>query len=250
MILKIYKAITSTKRHCIDILNFYSHKAPVLKVKLKKQNKISGRNNSGKITIFNRGKSHKKRFRILNKDFNITDTEVIVYSIEYDPNRNSLLISVFDIKLKNFFYLIAPNGIKLGDILCSGSKAKENLGHSLVFNTIPIGCPIFNVFNKYSRSAGTFAVLIQKNKTSVQLILSSGKKKSFSIQLFATLGSVSNTHYFLKQLGKAGKSRWLGKKPKVKGISMNPVDHPNGGGENKKSSKRKSPWGKVLRSKK
>lgn len=250
MVLKIYKATNPAKRHCLDILFFYSHKTNVLKSQLKKQTKVSGRNNSGKITIFNRGNAHKKRFRLINNNLKNLNSEVVVYSIEYNPNKNSALISVFEIKNKIFFYLIAPNDIKIGDLLCFGSKAQEKLGHSLVLNNIPIGCPVFNVSCIFARSAGTFAVLLSKTKNKVQVILSSGKKKQLPAYALGSLGSVSNVNFFLRQLGKAGKSRWLGKKSKVKGIAMNPVDHPNGGGEGKKSSKRKSPWGKILKSKK
>jgi large subunit ribosomal protein L2 len=250
MILKIYKATNPAKRHCLDILFFYTHKTYVLKSQLKKQTKISGRNNSGKITIFNRGNSHKKRFRLINNNLKNLNLEVVVYSIEYNPNRNSALISVFEIKKKFFFYLIAPNEIKIGDLLCFGSKAQEKLGHFLNLKNIPIGCPIFNISYIFAKSAGTFAVLLSKTKNKVQVILSSGKKKQLAINSFCMLGSVSNENFFLRQLGKAGKSRWFGRKSKVKGIAMNPVDHPNGGGEGKKSSKRKSPWGKTLKSKK
>jgi large subunit ribosomal protein L2 len=250
MILKIYKATNPAKRHCLDILVFYSHKTYALKSQLKKQIKVSGRNNSGKITIFNRGNSHKKRFRVINKNFKNLNLEAVVYSIEYNPNKNSTLISVFEFKTKIFFYLIAPNQIKIGDLLCFGSKAQEKLGHCLVFNDVPIGCPVYNVGCIFAKSAGTFAVLLAKMKNNVQVILSSGKKKELSTNTFCTIGSVSNPNFFLRQLGKAGKSRWFGFKPKVRGIAMNPVDHPNGGGEGKKSSKRKSPWGKILNSKK
>lgn len=250
MIFKIYKATNPAKRHCLDILFFYSHKTYVLKSQLKKQIKISGRNNSGKITVFNRGNSHKKRFRLINNNLKNLNLEVIVYSIEYNPNKNSALISVFEFKNKTFFYLLAPNNVKIGDLLYFGSKAQEKLGHFLIFKNIPIGCPIFNVSNIFAKSAGTFAVLLSKTKNKIEVILSSGKKKQLNINSFCMLGSVSNKNYFLKQLGKAGKSRWLGKKSNVKGIAMNPVDHPNGGGEGKKSSKRKSPWGITLKSKK
>jgi large subunit ribosomal protein L2 len=187
---------------------------------------------------------------LINNNLKNLNLEVVVYSIEYNPNRNSALISVFEIKKKFFFYLIAPNGIKIGDLLCFGSKAQEKLGHFLNLKNIPIGCPIFNISYIFAKSAGTFAVLLSKTKNKVQVILSSGKKKQLAINSFCMLGSVSNENFFLRQLGKAGKSRWFGRKSKVKGIAMNPVDHPNGGGEGKKSSKRKSPWGKTLKSKK
>jgi large subunit ribosomal protein L2 len=249
MILKIYKPTNPAKRHCLDVLFFYSHKTHVLKSHLKKQIKISGRNNSGKITIFNRGNSHKRKLRLISKNFNYLNSEAVVYSIEYDPNRNSGLIAVFEIKNYLFFYLIAPNNIKIGDILGFGSKAKEKLGHFLSLKKVPLGCPIFNVSYTISKSAGTFAVLINRANKKVQIICSSGKKKILSINNFCTLGSVSHSNFFFKQLGKAGKSRWLGNKPKVKGIAMNPVDHPNGGGEGKKSSQRRSPWGQILKSK-
>lgn len=247
MLLRIYKPVTSSKRHCISIYCYFISKKPVLKFKLKKHMKISGRNNSGKITIFNRGGSQKQKYRVLSKN-NSSYSEAIVYNLEYNPIHNAFLIAVYEYKIKKFFYLLAPNNIKIGDLLKFGSKAQNKLGHFMFLKNVPLGCPIFNIQNRFTKSAGTFSVLLHKTKYYAQLILSSGKKRNINLNKLCCLGAVSNSFFYYKNLGKAGKSRWLGKKPKVKGICMNPVDHPNGGGEGKSSSKRKSPWGKVIKS--
>jgi large subunit ribosomal protein L2 len=226
-----------------------------LKFKLKKKIKISGRNNSGKITIFHRGGSHKKKYRIIsNYNFNLFNG--IIYNIEYDPNRNAKIAAVYNNQIKCFFYIIAPKNLKIGDFIKSGINSQEKVGHSMFLKKIPIGCPIFNItflnvfLGQISKAAGTCSIILNKFKSKISIMLSSGKIKNFSENSIATLGFVSNQNIYFKKLKKAGRYRWLGFKPIVKGIAMNPIDHPNGGGEGKKSSKRKSPWGKIIKSKK
>lgn len=243
----LYKANTPSKRHYINIIHNFLIKKPLLKTKLLKIKKISGRNNIGRITVFNRGSSHKKIYRKITNQLNFKKFIGIVFSIEYDPNRNSFIASIFNIKNKFFYYIIAANNLKLGDVIKSKNKIKLN--YFIKIKYVPIGCPIFNIKMLFSKSAGTYSVLINKTKRKVILILSSNKKLIMSNNFYCFIGIVSNKFCFLKQLGKAGRSRWLGFKSKVKGIAMNPIDHPNGGGEGKKSSKRFTPWGKILKSK-
>jgi large subunit ribosomal protein L2 len=255
MILKIYKAINSSQRHYIGIQYDLSSKNPILKTKLRKKTRISGRNNQGRTTILNRGGGHKKRYRLLINYYK-EKYNGIVYSIEYDPNRTALIASVYNPYSKSFFYTLAANNLKVGDILKSDTEAETKIGHLTTLKHVALGCPIYNISTSkmkcgsISKSAGNYSLILSKFEKKVKLLLSSGKQKMVSINSYCNIGSVSNKAFFLKELGKAGRSRWLGLKPHVKGICMNPVDHPNGGGEGKKSSKRKNPWGKLLRSKK
>jgi large subunit ribosomal protein L2 len=235
MILKLYKAINPSQRHYIGIKLKTTSKTPQLKTKLKK-----------KISSFG---GHKKRYRLIinhpKEEYN-----GIIYSIEYDPNRNANIASVYNPNKNSFFYTLAPNNLNVGDIVKSNKEAQLKVGHLTTLKNISIGCPIYNVSNIISKSAGTYSIIVSKYEKKVKLLLSSGKYTMLPINSYCLIGSVSNKEFLFKQLGKAGRSRWLGNKPQVKGICMNPVDHPNGGGEGKKSSKRKNPWGKVLRSKK
>lgn len=253
--LRIYKATNSSQRHYIGIKYNLSSKSPIIKNKLKQKNRISGRNNSGKVTITSRGGGHKKRYRLFINYYK-EKYNGIVYSIEYDPNRTANIASVFNPDNNQFFYTLAANNLKVGDILKSDTEAQAKVGHLTTLNNIALGCPIFNVslvntkYGSLSKAAGTYSIMLSKSETKAKLLLSSGQQKTIPINSYCIIGTVSNKMLFLKQLGKAGRSRWLGIKPHVKGICMNPVDHPNGGGEGKKSSKRKNPWGRVLRSKK
>ena len=244
MVLKTYKPTSPAIRHFIKLKKNLAKK-PILKVKLKK--------NSGKAITRNKGGGHKKRYRQINfnKMGNFTG---IVYSIEYDPNRNSNIASIFNIKLNSFFYVIAPKDLGIGNIVKYGLEAERKVGHSMSLRLVPTGCCIHNVsfkpgsVAKISRSAGTYSVIIKKTDNYAQILLSSGAKKLLSLNAFATIGIVSNELFYLTNLGKAGRARWLGFKPTVRGVAMNPIDHPHGGGEGKKSGKRKTPWGKPISS--
>lgn len=252
MNIKKNTAITSSKRHLIQISNNNLRKKPLLKNKIKGLLNSSGRNNTGKVTIRHKGGGHKKNYRILN--FNrTTESTGIVCSIEYDPNRNTNIASVFEMSNNTFFYIIAAENLKLGDIVKSGANIEPKLGYSLPISEIPIGSIIHNVAlkaskpSKLSRAAGSFSCLKEKTLTNATIEVSSGEHKVISPKCYATLGVVSNELFFLTQLGKAGRSRWLNIRPSVRGVAMNPVDHPHGGGEGKKSGKGKTPWGKPTK---
>lgn len=228
-----------------------SRKKILLKQKIKGFKNSTGRNNSGKITVWHKGGGHKKKFRMIN--FHRTKTSTgIIYNIEYDPNRNANIASVYDFLNKNFFYILAPKNLKVGDIVKSNQTTDPKLGYSLPVGRIPVGSYIHNVSVKFSssaqisRSAGTFSKLKGKTLDNAIIELSSGSYKTISSKCYATLGIVSNELFFLLQLKKAGQSRWLNRRPIVRGVAMNPVDHPHGGGEGKKSGRRKTPWGKPL----
>jgi len=252
MNIKKNTAVTPSKRHLIQISNNNLEKKPLLKNKIKGLIKSSGRNNTGKITVRHKGGGHKKKYRLLN--FNrTTESTGIVCSIEHDPNRNTNIASVFDISINNFFYILATENLKIGDIIKSGANIEPKLGYSLPISEIPIGSIINSVAlkiskpSKLSRAAGTFSCLKEKTLTNATIELSSGEHKVISTKCYATIGVVSNELFFLTQLGKAGRSRWLNIRPSVRGVAMNPVDHPHGGGEGKKSGKGKTPWGKPAK---
>jgi large subunit ribosomal protein L2 len=229
-------------------------KKPLLKKYIKGLKNTSGRNNSGKITVRHKGNGHKKKYRKIN--FYRTNISTgIVCSLEYDPNRNAYIAAIYDLSNNEFFYILAPKNLKIGDIIESGSTAEPKLGHSLPITQIPVGSYIHNISPKksksaqISRAAGTFSRLKKKTLNYAVIELSSGELRLLSPKCFATIGSVSNELVFLSQLKKAGQSRWLGRRPTVRGVAMNPVDHPHGGGEGKKSGNNKTPWGKPNRKK-
>lgn len=227
---------------------------PLLKKNIKKLRKITGRNSSGKITTRHKGGGHKKKYREIN--FLRTNLSMgITCSLEYDPNRNAFIASIYDFYNYLFFYVLAPKNLKIGDILESGLTIEPKLGYSLPLTQIPVGSYIHNISAKMtrqaqiSRSAGAFSILKKKTLHYAVLELGSGVLKYMSTKCFATMGSVSNESVCLFTLKKAGQSRWLNKRPTVRGVAMNPIDHPHGGGEGKKSGMNKTPWGKYNRKK-
>lgn len=252
MILQKVKPTTSSRRQLIKLNNQKSSslsKKPLLKQKLKGKKNSSGRNHSGRITVFHKGGGVKGKYRNVNfhRTFNSTG---IVCSLEHDPNRSAFIASVFDFINFDFFYILAPKNLRVGDIVKSGLEIEPSLGSSLPIAGIPIGTPIYNVSpkvfekGKISRAAGTFSIIKEKTERYALLELSSGEQRYVSSKCFASVGEVSKKLHFLTRLGKAGQSRWLNKRPTVRGVAMNPIDHPHGGGEGKKSGNSRTPWGK------
>lgn len=239
---------TASQRNLIKIKNTNLRKTPLLKFFLKGLTNSTGRNHSGKITVYHKGGGHKQKYRLV--DFKrVSDDTSIVCSIEYDPNRTSFIASLYNYTTKKYSYIISPENLITGDIIKSGSNAEARLGHSLPISKIPVGSLLYNISqksNKYgqiSRSAGTFSQLIEKTSKEGKIKISSGEYKVLSINCYASIGTVSNEFHFLTTLGKAGRSRWLNRRPTVRGVAMNPVDHPHGGGEGRKSGKNLTPWG-------
>lgn len=253
MIFKLIKPTTPSQRQLIKLNQNNLSKKPVIKSSIVGLKRSGGRNNSGKITVFHRGGGHKRKYRKI--DFKRTvESEGVICTLEYDPNRNANIASVYDFLNNYFYYIIAPLELSLGDIVKSGAKAEVKTGHSLPLSKIPVGTYIHNISLKekgkavLARSAGAYARIVEKTLDSVKIELKSGKLYTVSSKCNAVIGIVSNDSYFLTQLGKAGRSRWLGNRPVVRGVAMNPVDHPNGGGEGKQSGKSKTPWGKPVKS--
>ena len=255
MIFKKIKPVTSSLRHYFNIQNYFLKNIYIFKPLIKGKKNSSGRNNSGKITVYHKGNGHKKCYRKIQFHGNC-DYTGIVMSIEYDPNRTANISLIYDyIKIK-YFYIISPKYLKVGDIIKIGLKSQIKLGHFISLDKIPTGSFVYNITDKlnekskYTKAAGTYSYIIEKNKDYALIKLSSGKYKKFSLKCFAMLGIVSNEENFLISLGKAGRSRWLNKRPTVRGVAMNPIDHPHGGGEGKTSGGRTSvtPWGKPCKS--
>lgn len=211
--------------------------------------KSGGRNNLGRVTSRFRGGGHKRRYRIIDfKRNNTLAAEVI--AIEYDPNRTARIALIkYENGEKN--YIVAPDGIKVGEKIESSNEADLKTGNTLAISAIPVGTFIHNIELKpgkggqIARSAGTSAQIVAKDVKYSQIKLPSGEVRMINNNCKATLGVVSNTDHENISLGKAGRSRWLGRRPHVRGVAMNPVDHPMGGGEGKTSGGGHpvSPWG-------
>jgi large subunit ribosomal protein L2 len=213
--------------------------------------KTGGRNNLGRITVWQRGGGHKRAYRIIDFKRDKINVPCTVETIEYDPNRTSriALVKYADGERR---YILAPLGIKVGDSLISGPNAEVKVGNALPVKNIPLGTIIHNVElrpgegGKIARSAGSYAQLVAKEERFCQIKLSSSEVRLVPSDCMATIGQVSNVEWENISLGKAGRKRWLGRRPIVRGVAMNPVDHPLGGGEGKSSGGRPavSPWSK------
>ena len=236
-----------------NIKNLGAYTNNNLKFKTFGKTNSGGRNNSGKITAFRKGGGHKKSYRKI--DFKRINLNGIITSIEYDPNRTCNIASVYDKTSKKFKYILAPKGLKFGDLIKSGSSAEINLGHTLPLKKIPLGSFIHNIsltingIGKFARSAGAYAQLIHKNEQYATVKLKSGEHRLIDLNCLATLGILSNDIHNNILIKKAGRSRWLNRRPTVRGVAMNPIDHPHGGGEGKTSGGRPSvtPWGKPAK---
>ena len=220
--------------------------------------KKAGRNNQGKITVRHQAGGHKRQYRIIDFKRNKDGIPATVKTIEYDPNRsaNISLVSYADGEKK---YILAPKGMTVGTVVMSGPEADIKVGNALTLNDIPVGTTIHNIELKpgaggqMSRSAGTSAQLLGKEGKYALVRLASGEVRMVLLTCRATIGQVGNEQHELINIGKAGRSRWKGKRPTVRGSVMNPNDHPHGGGEGKAPIGRPSPvspWGKPTLGKK
>jgi large subunit ribosomal protein L2 len=214
----------------------------------------SGRNNQGRITSRRRGGGHKRLYRIIDFKRNRSNIPCVVETVEYDPNRTAriALVKYVDGQRR---YILAPEGIKVGDTLNSGDGVEFKIGNTLPLRDIPLNTKIYNIEMKpgkggqIARSAGASAELIAKDGKMVQVRLPSGEVRRIQEICMATIGQTSNADHTNEVSGSAGRSRWLGKRPSVRGVAMNPVDHPLGGGEGRSAGGRHpcSPWGKSAK---
>ncbi len=252
MAIKIYKPYTATMRNrsVLDFSNL-SKVEPEKSLTVANQ-RARGRNNKGRITIRHKGGGHKRRYRLIDFKRNKKDIVGKVQTIEYDPNRNAniALIAYEDGEKR---YILHPNNLKIGDSICAGINAKIEIGNALPLDLIPLGTEVHNIElfpgkgGQLVRSAGTCARLLAKEKNFVVLRLSSKEVRLFKKECYATIGRVSNSDFYNVVFGKAGRKRWLGVRPSVRGSVMNPVDHPHGGGEGRcpvGKPRPLTPWGK------
>ena len=215
-----------------------------------------GRNNKGRITARRRGGGHKNRYRVVDFKRAKYDIPATVGRIEYDPNR-SAFIALIKYEDGELSYILAPQRLREGDVVIAGKSVDIKPGNAMPMQNIPVGTIVHNVELKagkggqMARAAGTYAQIIGKDQGYVQLRLISGELRMVRAECMATIGAVSNPDQQNMKLGKAGRKRWLGKRPSVRGVAMNPVDHPHGGGEGRTSGGRHpvSPWGKPTKGK-
>lgn len=258
MIRKKIKPITPSQRHTILLKNNSLDSSNKIKKKklIKGYQRANGRNNQGKITVKHRGGGHKRNYRNISFNREITNVNGVVTHILYDPNRTANIAYIQN--KKEHFLILAPEGLKKKTYIQTSKEAELKIGNSLPLKNIPIGSLIHNIslYTKskaqIARSAGTYAQLIQKvNNNFAQIRLKSGELKILPLYCYATLGIVSNIDHKKTRIGKAGRSRWLNRRPKVRGVAKNPVDHPHGGGEGKTSGGRPSvtPLGKITKGK-
>ncbi|MBT0892876.1 50S ribosomal protein L2 [Geobacter hydrogenophilus] len=250
MAIKTYKPTSAGRRHqtcsAFDEITTSSPEKSLL-VTLKK---TGGRNSFGRITSRHIGGGHKQKYRLVDFRRNKIDIPAKVASIEYDPNR-SARIALLHYSDGEKRYILAPLNLKVGDVVLASTSADIKPGNSLPLRAIPLGTIIHNIELKIgkggqlARSAGTFAQLMAKEGKYAQVKLPSGEVRMVLLDCMATVGQVGNIDHENVTIGKAGRSRWLGRRPKVRGVAMNPVDHPHGGGEGRTSGGRHpvTPWG-------
>ena len=244
------KPTSPGRRFVVSVVDNDLHKGKPFAALTESKNRINGRNNRGKITVRHRGGGHKQRYRIIDFKRNKDDIESTVERIEYDPNRSAhlALLKYADGERR---YIIAPSKIKVGDPILSADQTEMKFGNCMKLINIPLGTTIHCVEMKpgkgaqIARSAGTSARLVAKEGIYATLRLQSGEMRKILSDCRATLGTVSNQENNLRSLGKAGAKRWRGVRPTVRGVAMNPVDHPHGGGEGRTSGGRhpSTPWG-------
>jgi len=258
MSIRLYKSYTpGTRNRALSSFSEITTDKPE-KSLVKKNHRKKGRNNRGVITIRHRGGGHKKQYRIIDFKRNKHNVSAIVNSIEYDPNRNAR-IALLHFTDGEKRYILHPNNLNVGDTVLSGKGVSLDIGNTLPLEEIPLGTSVHNIElipnrgGQIVRSAGTSAKILAKEGDYVTLRLPSKEIRLIRKECFATIGELSNNDAFLVQSGKAGRTRWLGKRPTVRGSVMNPCDHPHGGGEGRAPIGRTrplTPWGKPALGKK
>ncbi|MFQ3229176.1 50S ribosomal protein L2 [Reinekea sp.] len=244
------KPTSAGRRHLTKIVHEELHKGSPYAPLVEKKSKSGGRNNNGRITVRHIGGGHKHHYRLVDFKRNKDGIAAKVERLEYDPNRSAhiALVCYADGERR---YILAPGGLKAGDQVISGDHAPIKVGNTMPLRSMPVGSVVHNIEMKpgkggqIARSAGTSVQLVAREGAYATLRLRSGEMRKVLSDCRATLGEVSNSEHSLRQLGKAGASRWRGVRPTVRGVAMNPVDHPHGGGEGRTSGGRHpvTPWG-------
>jgi len=256
MALKTYKPMTPGQRNLVLVdRSQLSREKPVKKL-TEGLTKTGGRNNHGRVTARRRGGGHKQTYRVIDFKRLKHDVPATVERLEYDPNRTAF-IALIRYEDGELSYILAPQRLSVGDTVVSGEKVDVKPGNAMPMRAMPIGTIIHNVEMKVgkggqiARSAGAYVQLAGRDSGYALLKLSSGETRMIRAECMATVGAVSNPDHSNIKLGKAGRKRWMGKRPSVRGVAMNPVDHPHGGGEGRTSGGRHpvSPWGKPTKGK-
>ena len=257
MALKTYKPKTPSLRELVLVDRSELWRGKPVKSLTEGKTKSGGRNNTGRITGPHRGGGHKQRYRVIDFKRRKFDVAAKIERLEYDPNR-SAFIALVRYDDGELAYILAPQRIKVGDVVISGQRVDVKPGNAMPMGNMPVGTIIHNIELKIgkggqlARSAGTYAQLVGKDAGYAQVKLSSGELRMVHGDCMATIGAVSNPDQQNVNYGKAGRMRWMGFKPVTRGVAMNPVDHPHGGGEGRTSGGRHpvTPWGKPTKGKK
>ena len=250
MALKQHRPVTPGRRQLVLVDRSNLHRGKPEKALTEGLSSTGGRNNQGRITVWHRGGGHKRRYRLIDFRRRRDDDPATVERLEYDPNR-SAFIALIRYTDGTLSYILAPQRLAPGDTVVSGSRTDIKPGNCMPLRNMPVGSIIHNIELKpgaggqLARSAGSYAQLLGKDPDRVVIRLVSGEQRLVRADCRATVGSVSNPDHQNAKLGKAGRSRWLGRRPHVRGVVMNPVDHPHGGGEGRTSGGRHpvTPWG-------
>jgi large subunit ribosomal protein L2 len=256
MALKQYNPKTPGQRGLVLVDRSDLYKGKPVKKLTQGLTKSGGRNNHGRITARRRGGGHKRLYRVIDFKRRKFDVMGTVERLEYDPNRTAF-IALITYDDGEQAYILAPQRLRAGDKVVSGERVDVKPGNAMPLNSIPVGTIVHNVEMKQgrggqiARSAGTYVQLVGRDQGYAQIKLSSGELRMVRGECMATIGAVSNPDQANTNLGKAGRNRWLGKRPSVRGVAMNPVDHPHGGGEGRTSGGRHpvTPWGKPTKGK-
>ncbi|WP_029009703.1 50S ribosomal protein L2 [Azospirillum halopraeferens] len=257
MALKQYRPITPSLRELVIVDRSELWKGKPVKALTEGLSKSGGRNNTGRITARRMGGGHKRTYRLVDFKRRKFDMAATVERLEYDPNRTGF-IALIKYEDGTLSYILAPQRLKVGDAVIAGDKVDVKPGNAMPLKNIPVGTVVHNVELKpgkggqLARAAGTYLQLVGRDSGYAQLKMPSGELRVVRGECMATIGAVSNPDQLNINLGKAGRSRWLGKRPAVRGVVMNPIDHPHGGGEGRTSGGRHpvTPWGKPTKGKK
>ncbi len=254
MALKTYSPTTPSRRNLVLIDRSGLWKGKPVKKLTEGLTKSGGRNNTGRITARRQGGGHKRNYRLVDFKRRKFDVAATVQRIEYDPNRTAF-IALIEYADGELSYILAPQRLAVGDKVISSEKADIKPGNAMPLGSIPVGTIVHNVEMKPSkggqiaRSAGTYVQIVGRDAGYALLRLGSGEVRMVRSDCMATIGAVSNPDESNQKLGKAGRKRWMGKRPSVRGVAMNPIDHPHGGGEGRTSGGRHpvTPWGKPTK---
>ena len=256
MALKTYKPTTPSRRHTVTSAFEEITKSTPERSLIRSKKSTGGRNSAGRISTRHRGGGHKQRYRLIDFKRNKYGIPAVVATIEYDPNRSAriALLNYVDGEKR---YMIAPVGLQVGAVVLSGPEAEPTVGNALLLEKIPLGMTVHNIELKsggggqIARSAGTSAQLMSREGDFANLKMPSGEIRRVRVNCYATIGQVGNVDHENISSGKAGRKRWLGIRPTVRGVAMNPVDHPMGGGEGRTSGggHPQSPWGTLAKGK-